>query len=169
MNLGVIFLPTLRFPKMFCQISSIQMESGSIVSTKLIKLNQINWVGGGICACYPIVPGGGIGVNSINLVTPEILKDARYQAHSGSVNGMTTKAKETLLAHSELTIHCYRVYCQYKDMEEIIKRLIASCGFQGEEAESVYLLYLYAIYLHDFGKINPLYQYKVLDNQNFKN
>jgi len=102
----------------------------------------------------------------INLVTPELLKDVSYQAHTRESCG--SREVETLLAHSELTLRYYELYCEHKGMDEIVQGLIADCGLQGEEAETVYLLFLYAIYLHDAGKINPRYQYEVLKNKAFK-
>ncbi|ACV63755.1 CRISPR-associated helicase Cas3 [Desulfofarcimen acetoxidans DSM 771] len=105
-------------------------------------------------------------MSKINMIAPEIMRDLRYLAHTRNTGG--SRETETLLAHSELTMHYYEVYCEKKGMEEIIKGLIAACGFQGEEEQTVYLLFLYAIYLHDAGKINPRFQYEVLDNGLFK-
>jgi len=102
-----------------------------------------------------------------NLIIPELLQDTRYLAHTRE-NDDGTKERETLLAHSELTLRYYEAFCKYKGIEKIVRRIIASCGFRGKEAETVYLLFLYAIYLHDVGKINPRYQYEVLKNEVFK-
>lgn len=141
------------------------MENGSIAFTELNQDEPAAWVEGGMLSTQA-PKGGGWMVAGINLLTPDFLKDTRYQAHTRNQNGR--KERETLLAHAELTLQYYWVYGEQKGIEKIVQGLIASCGFQGEEAECVYRLYLYAIYLHDFGKINPLYQYKVLDNQTFK-
>ena len=100
------------------------------------------------------------------LITPKQILDARYYAHTRDKNG--EKEKETLLAHSRLTLHYYERYCDKKGIDKIVRELIKTCGFRGEEAEIVYLLFVYAIYLHDFGKINPRYQYDVLDNNKFR-
>jgi len=105
-------------------------------------------------------------MGKINLLTPELLQDARYQAHTREAGG--SKEIETLLAHSELTLRYYELYCEHKGMDEIVQGLIADCGIRGEDAQTVYLLFLYAIYLHDAGKTNPCYQYKVLKNTSFK-
>jgi CRISPR-associated endonuclease/helicase Cas3 len=100
------------------------------------------------------------------LITPEQMQDERYFAHTRDENG--GKLTETLLAHSRLTLHYYELYCADKGIGKIVEELIASCGFQDEEAKRVYLLFVYAIYLHDYGKINPRYQYDVLGNGSFR-
>ncbi|MGI6649199.1 MAG: CRISPR-associated helicase Cas3' [Bacillota bacterium] len=102
----------------------------------------------------------------INLITPELLQDARYLAHTRIFGG--TRETETLLAHSRLTLHYYEVYCEYKGIEEVVQGLITACGLRGDEKQTVYLMFLYAIYLHDAGKINPRYQYEVLENELFR-
>lgn len=100
-----------------------------------------------------------------SLVNPKQLEDIRYLAHTRIINDC--RQTETLLAHSQLTLHYYELYCSEKGIGKILENLISVCGFQDEEAERVYLLFVYAIYLHDFGKINPRYQYKVLENHAF--
>lgn len=105
-------------------------------------------------------------MEKINLVTPELLQDARYLAHTKETGGI--RETETLLAHSKLTLRYYEIYCEHKGIDEIVQGLIASCGLRGEEAQTVHLMFLYAIYLHDAGKINPRYQYEVLKNESFR-
>ena len=100
------------------------------------------------------------------LFTPEQMQDERYLAHTRDING--AKQTETLLAHSRLTLHYYKRYCTDKGIGEIIEKLITTCGFQNEDAEITYILFVHAIYLHDFGKINPRYQYDVLGNGSFR-
>lgn len=100
------------------------------------------------------------------LITPEQMQDERYFAHTRDTHG--GKLNETLLAHSRLTLSYYERYCADKGIGKIVEGLITACGFQCEEAERVYLLFVYAIYLHDFGKINPRYQYDVLENGAFR-
>ncbi|HBC91788.1 MAG TPA: CRISPR-associated helicase/endonuclease Cas3, partial [Pelotomaculum sp.] len=100
------------------------------------------------------------------LITPGQMQDERYLAHTKHINGV--KLTETLLAHARLTLYYYERYCAVKGIGKIVEELIAVYGFQGEEAERVYLLFVYAIYLHDFGKINPRYQYDVLKNSAFR-
>lgn len=102
-----------------------------------------------------------------SLVSPQELQDTRYLAHTKTINGC--RQTETLLAHSQLTLHYFEIYCSIKGIDKIVKKLIITCGYQGEEAERVYLAFVYAIYLHDFGKINPRYQYDVLENDVFRN
>ncbi|WP_061214015.1 CRISPR-associated helicase/endonuclease Cas3 [Syntrophomonas wolfei] len=104
-------------------------------------------------------------MQKVSLVSPYQLQDTRYLAHTRTINGY--KQTETLLAHSQLTLHYFKIYGSIKDIDKIIKRLIDACGFQGEEADKVYLAFVYAIYLHDYGKINPRYQYDVLKNKVF--
>ncbi len=111
-------------------------------------------------------------ITTLQLVDPAVLSDPHYWAHTqrksmaGGKDGLKT---ETLLAHSRLTLHYYKVYCQKKSMEKVVHNLIEACGFGKEEGQIVYLLFLYAIYLHDLGKINPAYQAKVLENEYFCN
>jgi CRISPR-associated endonuclease/helicase Cas3 len=100
------------------------------------------------------------------LITPELMLDERYLAHTREVNG--NKETETLLAHSKLTSHYYEQYCTDKGIKKIVEGLITACGFREEEKPKIYLLFVYAIYLHDLGKINPRYQYDVLENGVFK-
>ncbi len=100
------------------------------------------------------------------LIMPEQMRDERYFAHTREINGR--KEKESLLAHSELALHYYERYCEKKGIDKIVKELIKTCGFDGGGAETVYLLFVYAIYMHDAGKINPRYQYDVLGNNIFR-
>ncbi|MDD4627544.1 MAG: CRISPR-associated helicase/endonuclease Cas3, partial [Syntrophomonas sp.] len=104
-------------------------------------------------------------MQKVSLVSPHQLQDTRYLAHTRTINGY--KQTETLLAHSQMTLHYFEIYCSIKDIDKIIKRLIDAGGFQGEEADKVYMAFVYAIYLHDYGKINPRYQYDVLKNKVF--
>ena len=104
-------------------------------------------------------------MENIDLLIPEFLKDARYQAHTRKTGN--NKEAETLLAHSKLTLNYYWVYGKKKGIDKIVKKIIASCGFRGEDRKIVYLLFLYSIFLHDVGKINPKYQYEVLGNTQF--
>lgn len=101
-----------------------------------------------------------------SLANPQQLQDSRYLAHTRKVNG--NRQTETLLAHSQLTIKYFDLYCAHKGIGGVVKGLIAACGFLGAEAEKVYQQFVYAIYLHDFGKINPRYQYDVLGNDMFR-
>lgn len=71
----------------------------------------------------------------INLITPELLQDARYLAHTRIFGG--TRETETLLAHSRLTLHYYEVYCEYKGIEEVVQGLITACGLRGDEKQTV--------------------------------
>lgn len=104
-------------------------------------------------------------MDDVNWSVPQFLEDDRYQAH---IKGRgDTKEIETLLAHSKLTLHYYRVYCEQKGIDKIVIGLIESLGIPKNEAKTVYLLFLYAIFLHDLGKINPKYQYEILGNKQF--
>ena len=100
------------------------------------------------------------------LIPPEVMLDTRYQAHTKVING--SKQIETLLAHSELTLAYFKQYCEKKGIEKIVQGLIIACDFKGEEIQKVYLMFIYAIYLHDLGKINPRYQCDVLENDVFR-
>jgi len=101
-----------------------------------------------------------------NLVSPPQLQDTRYLAHTKTING--NRQTETLLAHSQLTLKYFNLYYVEKGIDGIVQDLIAACGFADAEAERVYQQFVYAVYLHDFGKINPRYQYNVLHNNEFR-
>ena len=90
----------------------------------------------------------------------------RYLAHTREVRGK--KETEALLAHSKLTLHYYEQFCRDKGTKKTVEGLIMACGFREEEKSKIYLLFVYAIYLHDLGKINPRYQYDVLANSVFR-
>jgi CRISPR-associated endonuclease/helicase Cas3 len=110
-------------------------------------------------------------INTIQLIDPEVLSDPHYWAHTRRKAGKDGKSRletETLLAHSRLTFQYYRIYCRKKEMENVVRDLIEACGFGEEEGQTVYLLFLYSIYLHDLGKINPAYQADVLGNERFR-
>ncbi len=105
-------------------------------------------------------------MKTVELLTPEIIKDTRFLAHTKKID--EKEETETLLAHSNLTHNYFAIYCDKKGIEKIVKGLIEGCGFYDEEGQKVYQLFCYAIYLHDFGKINPRYQYQVLGNKDFR-
>ena len=65
------------------------------------------------------------------LITPELMLDERYFAHTRKVDGQ--KQTETLLAHSTLTYHYYEQFCKEKGIKKIIERLITVCGFSEKE------------------------------------
>nr|WP_092073175.1 CRISPR-associated helicase/endonuclease Cas3 [Dendrosporobacter quercicolus]NSL48750.1 CRISPR-associated helicase/endonuclease Cas3 [Dendrosporobacter quercicolus DSM 1736]SDM55114.1 CRISPR-associated helicase, Cas3 family [Dendrosporobacter quercicolus] len=92
----------------------------------------------------------------------ELLSDPRYWAHTDK-----GKEPETLAAHSNLCLHYYHRFCRKKGLDAIIKRTIVQCGCDERETADIYRFFVKAVYLHDIGKINPVYQRKVLKNPAF--
>lgn len=97
------------------------------------------------------------------IITPPQLTDTRYHAHSSE-----GKEAETLLKHSQLVLEYYNIYCSQKGVDKLIYGLLNACGCTEKEHILAYLCFVGAIYLHDIGKINPLYQWGVLKNSLFK-
>ncbi|HML32873.1 MULTISPECIES: CRISPR-associated helicase Cas3' [Sporomusa] len=90
------------------------------------------------------------------------LQDPRYWAHTDK-----DKAPESLAAHSQLCRQYYELYCRKKDLDSIVKRVIAHCGCDERETAAIYQFFVDAVYQHDIGKINPSYQRNVLKNPAF--
>ena len=73
---------------------------------------------------------------------------------------------ETLIEHSSLTLDYYSKIVQSKYLEELIDNLIKSIG--ESHFELIKEMFIDAIYLHDIGKINPIFQAKKMNNPKFK-
>ncbi len=99
---------------------------------------------------------------------PEILLNDDYWGHTKTLPGKTERKRETLLEHLRRTLRYYEIYCEKKGVGQCVHSLIEACGFRGEEKRIVYFFFVCAIYLHDFGKINPAYQTDVLGNEGFR-
>lgn len=94
-----------------------------------------------------------------------ILKNKQYFAHTDAEG---IQEKELLIDHMNLTIKYFKKYDEKKDFKAIIYNLMKESGFSQEEYELVTDLFINAIYLHDIGKINPIFQREKMDNKQFK-
>ncbi len=95
-------------------------------------------------------------------VIEDSLSDPRYWAHTDEA-----KSPETLAEHSELCLAYYHLFCEKKGLSAIIKKIIKQCGCDVRETTAIYQFFVDAVYQHDIGKINPVYQRKILKNPNF--
>ncbi len=83
-----------------------------------------------------------------------------YYAHTKA-----SGPKELLASHLELTFEYYRRMEKDKGLENIIKNMIKeACNCDEELVSIIYELFKQAIYYHDIGKINPLFQRNKMDH-----
>ena len=83
-----------------------------------------------------------------------------YYAHTKA-----SCSKELLASHLKLTYKYYKEMEKNKKLDKKIKEIIKEALNTKEElAEEIYLLFKQAIYYHDIGKINPLFQKNKMDN-----
>ena len=83
-----------------------------------------------------------------------------YYAHTKA-----SCSKELLASHLKLTYEYYKEMEKNKKLDKKIKEIIKEALNTKEElAEEIYLLFKQAIYYHDIGKINPLFQKNKMDN-----
>lgn len=93
----------------------------------------------------------------------EIIKNNKYNFYAHTKE--SSFAKELLFAHLKLTYSYYEKMKETKNIDEIVKKLIASIFNTNEEITNVgYELFESAIYYHDIGKINPLFQKNKMKN-----
>jgi len=98
-----------------------------------------------------------------NKYLEEILNNSKYiyYAHTKE-NG---NDKEMLSSHLELTHKYYKKMEKYKNLDEKIERVIKETFNTSKETiEIIYQMYKQAIYYHDIGKINPLFQKNKMKN-----
>ena len=93
-----------------------------------------------------------------------LISSNTYFAHKDGFTGQP----ELLIDHLMLTMEYYDEYQNKKDLETKIKKILELCGFEKTEIDEGYNLFVNAIFLHDIGKINPVYQSDKMNNQNFK-
>jgi CRISPR-associated endonuclease/helicase Cas3 len=73
---------------------------------------------------------------------------------------------ETLLEHSNLTLDYCSNIIESKHLESLIDNLIKSVA--NKNFELIREMFFDAIYLHDLGKVNPMFQAKKMNNPKFK-
>ena len=84
----------------------------------------------------------------------------KYYAHTKD-NGEC----ELLISHLDLTYKYYKKMEKDKDLDYIIKNIIEKTfNVNGVITEEIYELFKQAIYYHDIGKINPLFQKNKMNN-----
>lgn len=93
-----------------------------------------------------------------------------FTDNSKSIWAHTKKGErsETLLEHSLLCLNYYNKYSKVKSIDNILKNIIIACGCTAEETNTVYDMFVNAIYYHDIGKVNPYYQSRILNNPAYK-
>jgi CRISPR-associated endonuclease/helicase Cas3 len=72
---------------------------------------------------------------------------------------------ETLQEHSDLTFDYYHKIVSSKGLEPLIDNLISK--IDSEHFELIKMMFIDAIYLHDLGKENPIFQAKKMSNPRF--
>ena len=86
-----------------------------------------------------------------------ILNDKKYVYYAHRKED--SKDRELLSSHLELTYSYYKKMENYKKLDEKIKKSIKSIFNVKEDiVEKIYDMFNMAIYYHDIGKINPLFQ-----------
>lgn len=83
-----------------------------------------------------------------------------YYAHTKA-----SSEKELLASHLELTYKYYERMEKKKNLDVVVKNIIKSTFIINEKVVAkIYVLFKQAIYYHDIGKINPLFQKNKMDN-----
>lgn len=98
-----------------------------------------------------------------NKYIDEILNDSKniYYAHSKK----ESSNRELLLSHLELTYSYYEKMEKYKNLDtKVISMILKIFNVSLELAKEIYELFKAAIYYHDIGKINPLFQKNKMQN-----
>lgn len=74
--------------------------------------------------------------------------------------------KELLISHLKLTFEYYEKMEMEKNLDDIIKNIVKKTFPKVSEKviDKIYILFKQAIYYHDIGKINPLFQKNRMDN-----
>lgn len=83
-----------------------------------------------------------------------------YYAHTKA-----SRPKELLASHLNLTYKYYTKMEEEKDLAKIVKNIIENTFHSKSNlTDLIYELFTQAIYYHDIGKINPLFQKNKMDN-----
>lgn len=104
-----------------------------------------------------------------NKYMDELLNDNKYTyyAHTKKENSdnESSNERELLLSHLDLTYKYYKKMERYKKLDIKIKNMIIKIFNVDEEVSKlIYDLFKGAIYYHDIGKINPLFQKEKMNN-----
>lgn len=98
-----------------------------------------------------------------NKYIEELLNNSKhtYYAHRKE----DSNEKELLSSHLELTYFYYQKMEKYKKLDIKVKEIIKQTfKISEKESEKIYELFKSAIYYHDIGKINPLFQKNKMEN-----
>lgn len=83
-----------------------------------------------------------------------------YYAHTKA-----SSEKELLASHLELTYNYYLKMEKDKNLDVLVKNIIKSTFNSNKDlTDKIYELFKQAVYYHDIGKINPLFQKNKMDN-----
>ena len=83
-----------------------------------------------------------------------------YYAHTKA-----SSEKELLASHLELTYKYYERMEKEKNLDVVVKNIIRTTfTINDKVVDKIYVLFKQAIYYHDIGKINPLFQKNKMDN-----
>ena len=83
-----------------------------------------------------------------------------YYAHTKA-----SGSKELLASHLNLTYQYYKKMEKNKKLNEIVRNIICNTFHTNNKmTEELYTLFKQAIYYHDIGKINPLFQKNKMNN-----
>ncbi|MEL5899228.1 CRISPR-associated helicase Cas3' [Clostridium sporogenes] len=79
--------------------------------------------------------------------------------------------KESLKEHLDLSVKYLYKICESKSLDNVFLKIESNFleGFSAEGKELYRKMFLNTIYMHDLGKINCSFQYRKMENQEFKN
>lgn len=98
-----------------------------------------------------------------NKYIEELLNNSRYTYYAHRKEG--SNEKELLSSHLELTYFYYEEMEKYKKLDIKVKEIIKQTFKINEViSDKIYELFKSAIYYHDIGKINPLFQKNKMEN-----
>ncbi len=101
--------------------------------------------------------------NYKNEYIEELIYDKNYIYYAHTGNG--SNDKELLSSHLLLTLEYYEKMAKYKNLEEKIKNIIKVCFDVNESVcNRIYDLFKSAVFYHDIGKINPMFQKLKMNN-----
>jgi CRISPR-associated endonuclease/helicase Cas3 len=98
-----------------------------------------------------------------------INQDILYAHIDDSKAKVERKAPETILEHSQRTVHFFSRLVDEKGIGEIIINIIESLKIKGsiideETKKLISEMFVNAVFMHDLGKINPAFQVKKMKN-----
>lgn len=91
-----------------------------------------------------------------------------YLAHIPEDNTKNVKKSETLKEHSLLCMKYFDKINLMKDIRGKVYKILSACGCKENDQAYIWDMFRNAIFLHDIGKINPVFQYKRMKNVLFK-